>query len=720
MSILDTEIKASELKNELKKPCSTGLKLIKISAFLSELFHHENLTPYNSYYLEFSHFIILLIKKKEFNYIAPGRINDLLKILDYCTQIPDVSLDIKAFEDASEILNKKKEEILLILGETKGKIKEETKVYAFPDKLNIVLIEPDNKSKYEQAAGEILPLNIDIKRTSNKNNSFILTNDTGVDDNGIKEQLENSVKIAEQKCLKDKIKYSNYDYIYSIGQMDACYLGKSLGIGTALLAFNAVLFNTSNKYYYKFLCNTVYTGELNDKGFMVPMPYNVLKAKLEIVFYSPFKNFVIPEDNYSDAKNLLSELNKKYPGRCLEIFPVKKFEQVLENEQCIKKYDLKLTEKIKHLQKIHSNLINIVLLFVSIIIMVFFVLTFLIPKLDKNPEYAKYENYKVGFYNKHDIKLFETDNVDPAFQNFYTNKEIFTKKVNITDIDGDGKNEILYITRTVSDPLKNRLLYCIEGNGNVKWIDTIPGQTVYYNTLHEDNFQTDGIFVTPSLNNDTRKIILTGLLNKTFPFGIFKLDHTGKILSQYWNSGQLVVNRFADIEKDGKEEFIAAYCNNHFRCAAMVIFDTDFIEGASPQTDPLRNGKPGLEKYYILFPKTIINTDYLKKLNNDVIEIQQLDTNGLEVTVSEGTYNTTDEDIFIIYKFDKDMNVKEIVFSSHFIGINDNLTNKSNTSEYYQKLSDSLKTNVRWWNGEKFVNSPIQNKYYLQANNPQR
>lgn len=68
----------------------------------------------------------------------------------------------------------------------------------------------------------------------------------------------------------------------------------------------------------------------------------------------------------------------------------------------------------------------------------------------------------------------------------------------------------------------------------------------------------------------------------------------------------------------------------------------------------------------------------------------------------------------LVYQFDKGMNVVNIATSNQYIKSYENLLSEGKIQPIsnMQVYLDSLKSRVRWWNGDEFEFKPVKNKYY--------
>lgn len=719
-SLIDIDKQYDKLKIVIESYYSPYLKLLALNKFFSNILLFPQPQKYFSYFAELTEHFTLLVRQSTYEHASPLVISELIKNIDEISSkkflegfIPDLNPELQFLKEALEkkLAQLKNTDTLQDLSE---------------NSINVVLVEKLDGTDLNTA--HIRKLSLEIRRLKKSFKDDIIEFINRVDNNDyeIIPYVKEIVGSAKRKSSPrprvggesgegggNNSQNSFYRFTFSFDEKNYPLTGLSFGLAAYSLVYNSMFIEEMKPYYYSFKDNVVFTGSINKDGDTVKLDDEIMFQKLEGIFFSSSSRFVIPDENYLSTLEHLKKLSKEFPERELKLVPIKNFSDVFTNLEIVERNKLTLPRKAKKIYELHHVASNIFFAAFSLVLISLIAIYYVIPHLDKNPAYGKLEQRKITVYNSHDLKLWQSEFIDPIFSHFYNRPDEFNKRVCINDIDGDGINEILFIERNTIDSVRSRFLRCINYDGSIKWLNSFPRLTNYGDTLQSDRFQTEGIYVEGNNNTGAMNIILTGILNNSSsPFGIFRLDNKGKIISQFWNAGFLTQGKFLDIEHDGKKEFIAAYCNNYFSCAAAVIFDPQFIDGVSPETDLTKNGKPGLEKYYILFPKTKINTEYFNKINNDVQGVQQSGSSGLEVHVTEGVNSSTGEDAFLLYKFDKNLKLQDVVFSSPFLGVYKSFLKKEINTDELNRLSDSLKAKVKWWDGEKFVNEPAMNKNY--------
>ena len=727
MSLFQIELASKRLQNVLKIPASPKYKILSLINFFKLILNESEQSIYNSYYKEFIPHLFKLMnqfaKADRSVCFSPEEIDDIQNVFLKVKNVEALEINSHNLEQVENTLNNEKAKTLSYLdGSSELTPGKEYSI----DSINIVLIEKNldenNNSGFE--VGMIHRFNLSSSRRSRSETAdhVEFSNLIDIDKTKIVEQLNQVTTIAKKACSKQNIKTHYYNFTYFFDIKEYIYTGSSLGLGGVVLAYNSILINELCKHYYKFRNDTVFTAEIDKDGNLVKLDEKSLRLKLRAVFFSHYKKFVIPEDNIKEAKSELKLLNKKYTKRELQLIPIKSFENVFKNLDIIERCELKFKDKIIANYRRYHTAVNWVLSIMALCVIAFFIINYLIPVLDRNPVIPRLENKKFTAYNKYGIKVWESDFNAHDYEGVLLHEDHFIKSnFQIADLDNDNENEILVLNTYLKDYVNRRSIFCYKSDNALLWQYSKPTEEVYYGgNLFDDNYWIQNIKVFDFNKDGKKEIITAGMLDPWFPCRITIYDNKGNEISHYWNAGHLNEIDTHDLDGDGKDEIYLMGLTNDSRywSAVLVVLDPDFVEGASFNTDPHRDGKPGLEKYYIIFPKTVL-TEFCPSHHTNTREIITKGENNLSFAVCDGAtiiYFDVKKS-FLVYEFDKNMNVTSVGWSSSFISEYNDLVKerKLEPIKDVADYNDSLKNAVLYWDGDKFVNYATMNKHYLAA-----
>ena len=241
-------------------------------------------------------------------------------------------------------------------------------------------------------------------------------------------------------------------------------------------------------------------------------------------------------------------------------------------------------------------------------------------------------------------------NVNPPF-------DMLLPYLIIEDINQDGKKEVLFCTHT-QDRYGGGFLFCFGHKGDLLWRFKAGRKIKFGQKNYSSDFWIRG-FITNDFDHDGRHgIVLISNAVGFFPTQLVFLNAEGKILGEYWNSGQFSGLILKDINADGKKEIIVPGINNEYGKACLLVFDSTLVNGSSPQNNPefiCEELEAGSEIYYILFPRTEV--DLIEYPLNSITEIALLDDEKILVTTDISA---------IIYIFNYDLQPEEVRLSHTF------------------------------------------------------
>lgn len=145
-----------------------------------------------------------------------------------------------------------------------------------------------------------------------------------------------------------------------------------------------------------------------------------------------------------------------------------------------------------------------------------------------------------------------------------------SKRVKISDLNNDRKNEVIIGYHTYDDTTKFATLSCYDLSGEVKWIT--PFSKKVRNYVENDESSPDyyyspyysiGELFCDDLNNDGDKEIILNYINKKYwPSFLAIIDSKGNFIYQVLNGGHISSIGIYDVDKDNiKDVFAGGLCN---------------------------------------------------------------------------------------------------------------------------------------------------------------
>jgi len=271
----------------------------------------------------------------------------------------------------------------------------------------------------------------------------------------------------------------------------------------------------------------------------------------------------------------------------------------------------------------------------------------------------------------------------------------------IKDINGDGHKEVLFTAKT-EDSYKEGVIFCFDRRGRELWRFRT-GRPIRFGRQDYADFAIYG-FGANDLDNDGRQeVIVISFSRGFFPTQLAVLGSDGKLLGEFWNSGQIHDVALIDLEHDGRKEIIFSGMNNEYKKGCLIVFDTARISGSSPQSvekyiSPALS--PGTERFYVLFPRT--DLDMSEFPAEAAISSEVLSNDLILVTMGNSR---------IIYELGFDL-APRIARTSHpfeqkhAVAVREGRIKSVLDDAYF----DSLKRGILYWNGRQWTGTPSRNQ----------
>jgi hypothetical protein len=184
----------------------------------------------------------------------------------------------------------------------------------------------------------------------------------------------------------------------------------------------------------------------------------------------------------------------------------------------------------------------------------------------------------------------------------------------IGDLDGDGRNEILFAPHPLAGAQESTPLICYDERGKERW-RFVNRQRV--RTSDEEFTPIFGLarfLVTPRGRGLANVVLVATTHYLYYPSQVALLAPDGRLLGEYWHSGHLNHLEAADLDNDGKTKFYLAGISNAWHAATLVVLDQDHFAGTSQEPEApdhqLQGFPPGAERSRIIFPRSCLNTTF--------------------------------------------------------------------------------------------------------------
>lgn len=341
---------------------------------------------------------------------------------------------------------------------------------------------------------------------------------------------------------------------------------------------------------------------------------------------------------------------------------------------------------------------------------------------DINPTSAKVRNYLLSVYNKHGDVLW-TEHVpgipdDSGGVNLRLAGDR-NRLLAVEDVDGDGRNEVLF-TGGVRDATPGRdTLYCYNADGAVRWRHGVSDR-YRYDSIPYINYGLwiiKDFFVLRRSPIEKPQVFALAYKTPSFVTRLVEVDaNNGSALQTYDHIGGLDPNIVYDLDGDGKTEILLGGINNAYQRACLVVLDPAHIEGVSPTKRGYRpvDRRPATEKYYLLLPFTIAGQLISGTMyNNTSAIIPGKSTRGIIVATDEVLNGPKGSEGTVLYTFDSTMTTVSVTGGDNFTSLWNRLRKENKVqSPLDQSYWDRLRDSLLYWDGEEFQHLRTTNKHY--------
>ncbi|GEM_PF-988871 len=351
------------------------------------------------------------------------------------------------------------------------------------------------------------------------------------------------------------------------------------------------------------------------------------------------------------------------------------------------------------------------------------------PPADSNPYEYKVLRSVLHVYNKEKQELWQkhVESCEDDSLQTYLNKdgEWGRRYVQVVDVDGDGRNEVL-VTGCLSGNISDGSLLCFESDGKLRWQHSMGDSGIKFGALDftlEPNWQVGKFLTVRRTPRDKPQIFVAVQISPSWPTKLVELDAaTGNQKQEYWHAGGIGSMVSADIDGDGVLELVIGGLNNTFNSACVIVFDPRVIRGAGPTApgfEPQGTG-PGTEKYYLLLPRSSVGVALSPRPYNNVKSMIVSDKGQVTLQTEECRINQESWIGGFVYSFTKEMAVSYVVANDPFVvsfqrAKRDGLISDTLDTAYYQRMKDA----VRYWDGGKFVSKVTVNSLYTPGKEKQ-
>jgi hypothetical protein len=503
--------------------------------------------------------------------------------------------------------------------------------------------------------------------------------------------------------------------------------GASTDLAIGTLVYIHALEHTDQRIAYHLLPTVAITGCLLPDGGVQAVDASAIPMKVRSVFFSAIESLVVPREQLELARSAVHDMRKSYPRRHLDIIGIDHLREMF--------FDLRIIRRSErsHLQQsarwLWRHRITAVAVLVALAL-VPFLASRLITSLDLRPVSGKYEGeylFVRNAYGETIDRILLTQETAAAMSGGPFEDQTH-RLFGFLDPEGKGAWETVYGEKPGSETggtsqiiargiRSDTVLWRISISQDVRFPRSADAPDGRYAIAH--------ILVDPSTAQREASIFYVAN-NTFFPALLRRLDpRTGATIGTYVHVGHFASSlQFADVDRDGITEVLCCGINNAYRKAFVAVLDPAFLSGCSPARGKyIPDGiSPGLEKYYVLIPETIVGRCFNSMRRSAAavsltvgehyrrLMVQINDTPGV---VDEGG-RALDANFYI--QFDQTMHPLGISTTDAYDLLADRLVEQGRLESFPElEYFDKYRTELLYWDGASWSTTPVMNSQYLEA-----
>jgi hypothetical protein len=174
---------------------------------------------------------------------------------------------------------------------------------------------------------------------------------------------------------------------------------------------------------------------------------------------------------------------------------------------------------------------------------------------------------------------------EPITPEMYTLRYNETRrKILLTDLDHDGANEVLFALMPAKTGAFCAKLLCFSNKGRMLWEFQVGKAVRSVTRSFEQVFGINQFGIT--LLEGKPHVLIASKHYLYFPVQVALLDSGGRLVREYWHSGDFTQLLIKDMDGNGREEAYLGGVSNAHRAATIVVLDPGSMSGASREPDP--------------------------------------------------------------------------------------------------------------------------------------
>jgi hypothetical protein len=211
------------------------------------------------------------------------------------------------------------------------------------------------------------------------------------------------------------------------------------------------------------------------------------------------------------------------------------------------------------------------------------------------------------------------------------------RRVLMTDLDGDGRNEVLASVRS-DEHRDESALYVFNADGSLRFRYAPSASRVFGDETFAGPWFPYRLFVLSDARG--RPSIWAAFIHGMwYPSVLVELSGEGQVLGEYWSAGY--IERVVATHWRGQPVVLVGGTNNESRGASLAVFPRTGIAGVSPAENPryrCQSCPAGGPMEFLVFPRRCVSIR--AEVQATVLDLWRDDLDRLHVLVVDGAVHT--------------------------------------------------------------------------------
>lgn len=189
------------------------------------------------------------------------------------------------------------------------------------DAVSVVLLEEHENA---QVAGAVLRMEIASRR---RGGGVHINNVLGADADLTRRQLLGAGSLAAAFAQRKlDYRFEGRELYFQIIDLHAAFSGGSLGLAATVGLACHLSGQVNARVRWTLPADTACVASLDASGALESVPWETIRRKICLAFFSPLRRIVIPVEHVEEATRHVQELQREYPSRSFEVYSALTFE----------------------------------------------------------------------------------------------------------------------------------------------------------------------------------------------------------------------------------------------------------------------------------------------------------------------------------------------------------------------------------------------------------